>query len=540
MEVIDNQIINIEANKFPTIKENSEFDGNNDAEISIERINSIKSLQQMRSNKRKEIDNSESTEISNSRGDNHDRIDNNVSPIAIINNDNTNNSELADNSEVVDNSGVAGNSEVADDNPMDMIHIAEVAGTAAIKAGMRKSPNNGRVIINNNNNNNSSNNPDDQNEWNIPTVDDGSRTGVEDYGFQRFMSNNPVRGDITKSQATKIMIKEVEKLKEKIIQDEEIEIQLESNLRRSSRNNNSRYRRANHVKVLNNIKSSFQKLAKEIPGFNDKELPTGNMSLSQAREYFDDLADKSVMEELIALVELQVFEGRYQHLLTVEERKRILRTHLLMKVKTDSKGTFQRLKSRLVCNGSIEIKDSFDKFELYSPTVGLQSIFLWLAIAAKEELYIKVIDIRTAYLTVDQDKDVTIFIRLDANMTEILVKKFPEYRKFVCPRTKTFVGILLKTMYGSINAAAMLYTKIHKKLISMKFIANGKDDCCFYKKVRGIRINVLAYVDDLCFSCSDKDIMNAIIKEFQEEFPEITIQENLDNCEYLGMRLEHE
>ena len=155
-------------------------------------------------------------------------------------------------------------------------------------------------------------------------------------------------------------------------------------------------------------------------------------------------------------------------------------------------------------------------------------------------MYIKVIDIRTAYLTVDQDKDVTIFIRLDASMTEILVKKFPEYRKFVCPRTKTFVGILLKTMYGSINAAAMLYTKIHKKLIAMKFIANGKDDCCFYKKVGGIRINILAYVDDLCFSCSDKDIMNDIIKEFQEEFPEITIQENLDNCEYLGMRLEHE
>ncbi len=250
--------------------------------------------------------------------------------------------------------------------------VSTIASPGIIKAGTRRPPNPRKVKIMKINDGDyqdseSDDIPGDTLIWNTPTEDDGSRTGIEDYGFQRYANDMPVKGNLSKEEATAKMVKEVETLKDKLIRDEEIEINLEDNRRRSTRTTPSRYRRASHAKSSSAIKDNIKLLASKLPGYNGKELPHGTITYAQAKEYFNELADKSVMEELVALVELQVFEGRYQNFLTLEERKRILRTHLIMKVKTDSQGVFQRLKSRLVCNGSIEIKESFDKFGLYSP-----------------------------------------------------------------------------------------------------------------------------------------------------------------------------
>ena len=62
----------------------------------------------------------------------------------------------------------------------------------------------------------------------------------------------------------------------------------------------------------------------EISG--PKDLPTENMSPKKATKVLGEKVTKHAMlEELTSLVDLQVFSGRYQNLLTDRERKKILR-----------------------------------------------------------------------------------------------------------------------------------------------------------------------------------------------------------------------
>ena len=63
--------------------------------------------------------------------------------------------------------------------------------------------------------------------------------------------------------------------------------------------------------------------------------------------------------------------------------------------------SFDKLKARLVADGSVEDKDDYRGGAtdmLYSPCVGLQSILLNLGLCAYERRATVVCDIRTAYL----------------------------------------------------------------------------------------------------------------------------------------------
>lgn len=389
--------------------------------------------------------------------------------------------------------------------------------------------------------------PIHQEIWNEPTEDDGSRTGIDVADFSDILPNTKVnvKGDkATKDRVMERMKREVELLTAKIIENDKLDEEIE--LRKSPRIQ-ARRARGSHVKVaanatkkLKEVQDKLNEIRKKLPpGARIPDiLPTGNLNIPKAQELFGGLATESVLEELIAIIELQVFEGRYQHLLTKEERLRILRTHLFLKVKTDGEGCFNRLKARLVADGSIEMKSSFQASTLYSPTVALQSVLLMLAIAAWQKLHMVVLDVSTAYLEVDQQDDVTIFIRLDKHLAKILVSKYPEYRKFICPRTQTFVGELKKRLYGTINAAAGLYDKMKRTLMDMGYRPNCKDECAFIKEVDGVKIYCCCYVDDLAWYCSDKGLLEKELKQFQKTFPKVKIQRG-NTIQYLGMTIHH-
>ena len=56
--------------------------------------------------------------------------------------------------------------------------------------------------------------------------------------------------------------------------------------------------------------------------------PTGNLSPKKATKVLGEkVTEQAMLEELTSLVDLQVFSGRYQNLLTNRERQRILHTY---------------------------------------------------------------------------------------------------------------------------------------------------------------------------------------------------------------------
>lgn len=74
----------------------------------------------------------------------------------------------------------------------------------------------------------------------------------------------------------------------------------------------------------------------------------------------------------------------------------MIRSHMLMKDKYKSDGTFEKWKARLVAGRDTQDKSIYE--DLSSPTICLDSVFTIIAIAACEKRKICTIDITGMYL----------------------------------------------------------------------------------------------------------------------------------------------
>ena len=94
--------------------------------------------------------------------------------------------------------------------------------------------------------------------------------------------------------------------------------------------------------------------------------------------------------------------------------------------------------------------------DLSAPTVGTSSVFTLLCIAAPERRRVTVIDISIAYLNADMNTGLNAHMRLDKNMTDMMVKLAPVYAKYLDARGCVVVR-LDKALYVSVESAALWY-----------------------------------------------------------------------------------
>lgn len=106
-----------------------------------------------------------------------------------------------------------------------------------------------------------------------------------------------------------------------------------------------------------------------------------------------------------------------------EEKARIIRSSMFLKEKFLASGEFEKLKARLVAGGDQQDKTLYE--DLSAPTVGTSSVFTLLCIAAHKGRKIAVIDISGAYLNADMNTGLAVHMRLDKNMTGMMVKLAP-------------------------------------------------------------------------------------------------------------------
>ena len=140
----------------------------------------------------------------------------------------------------------------------------------------------------------------------------------------------------------------------------------------------------------------------------------------------------------------------FKHLLTKEQRTKILRTSIFLKAKYNAIGEFVKLKARLVANGSQQDPKSYG--DMNSPTVTMESLFAVLAISAYEGRYNCTIDIVGASLTAPTREGSEVFVELDAHMSRLLVKLKPDYAKYLDTNGR-FCGKLNKALYGLIESS---------------------------------------------------------------------------------------
>ena len=159
----------------------------------------------------------------------------------------------------------------------------------------------------------------------------------------------------------------------------------------------------------------------------------------------------------------------------------------VLKVKYQSTGAVDKFKARIVAKGFMQI-DGVDYGETFAPTAKLKSIKLLLALVVQQNLELKQLDYRTAFL--------------NANMDEVLFME--QAPGFVVPPTngstskdQRLVCLLIKSLYGTKQAPRNWYKQVNALMVSLGFTPLISDSCIYVRTSSTGRLMMVSlYVDD--------------------------------------------
>ena len=259
-----------------------------------------------------------------------------------------------------------------------------------------------------------------------------------------------------------------------------------------------------------------------------------NLSYKKSFAKYGDTADRVAMEELKQLLDKHVFNPIKYKNLTKAQRKRILPCAMFFKEKLHANGAFDRLKARLVAMGNFQLKSEYP--DRSSPTVDLTSFMFALGIAVNEGLFTATADIGGAFLHSERDPNgPEEFMRLNEELTRMLVELEPEFKKFV-EDDGTLIVKLDRALYGLIEAPALWHKHISATLIKFGFVQCASDKCVFFKYDGSEKTVVCLHVDDLFISATSVTLIEQLLAQLRAVYDKVTSKIG-DELEYIGMEL---
>jgi hypothetical protein len=181
---------------------------------------------------------------------------------------------------------------------------------------------------------------------------------------------------------------------------------------------------------------------------------------------------RAIDDELDSLKKNDTWE-----LTTLPAGKKAIGSKWVFKTKLNTDGTIDRYKARLVAKGFNQ-RPGIDYDETFAPVAKFNSIRVILALAAKLDLEIHQLDIKTAFLNGDLDEE--IYMKLPDGLTS--------KPGIVCK--------LKKTLYGLKQSPRMWFKKFDAFLTGIGFIPSTADVCIYHRK-RMDSIDLFGlYVDD--------------------------------------------
>lgn len=256
-----------------------------------------------------------------------------------------------------------------------------------------------------------------------------------------------------------------------------------------------------------------------------------NISIKRALAEFGNAAVQSIQSELSQMLSKKVWEPVSLKDLTHEQRRSIIRSHMFLKEKLSSNGSFEKLKARLVAGGDAQDRSVYT--DISSPTVGLSAVFIVAAIAAQERREVITVDIAGAYLNADIGESV-VLMRLDSQLSGLLLDIDPHnYEKFR-NSDGSIVVRLKKALYRCIESAKLWFNLLASVLQDYGFKQNPHERCVFNMQIGAHQLTVVVYVDDLLITCADSAIADQFVVFIKKRF--VTITEHRGHVHsYLGM-----
>jgi hypothetical protein len=217
--------------------------------------------------------------------------------------------------------------------------------------------------------------------------------------------------------------------------------------------------------------------------------------------------------------------------LTWQQRRQVIRSSMFMKSKYDARGVFEKIKARLVADGSMQDRSLYPNNS--SPTVSMRSLFTCLGIAAREGRQVMKIDITGAYLNAEMEGE-EMLMRLDETTTSVLKSGLPEVIPFI--EGGTLIVRLDKALYGCVQSAKLWFDKLTGVLKDLGFTANPVDACVMNKEIQGKQITLTIYVDDILAMSERVEDLEWLVGELNSTFDEVT-SELSNDFSYLGMHI---
>jgi len=231
------------------------------------------------------------------------------------------------------------------------------------------------------------------------------------------------------------------------------------------------------------------------------------------KDWKDQAVEKAIKEEIKMLfADLKALRVVRRGLIRVGTK--ILKSHMFVVAKHLASGEFDKMKARLVADGRDQEQELYP--DKSSPMVAIHSVFTVLGLMAKKPWRVTVkIDIKGAFVQTPMKEELT-YMRLDKSLTEHVINLFPDLRGFV-EADGSLYTLMLKAMYGCIQASALWYALIRKFLEDQGYQVSETDRCVFRKK-KGERIFILLlYVDDILANVDSEEaekVRQSLIKRF--------------------------
>ncbi|RVW56301.1 Retrovirus-related Pol polyprotein from transposon TNT 1-94 [Vitis vinifera] len=189
----------------------------------------------------------------------------------------------------------------------------------------------------------------------------------------------------------------------------------------------------------------------------------------------------AMLEEICALEDNHTWK-----LVDLPQGKKVVGCKWVFAVKVNPDGSVARLKARLVARGYAQTY-GVDYSDTFSPVAKLNSVRLFISIAASQQWMIHQLDIKNAFLHGDLEE-------------KVYLEQPPG---FVAQGEYGKVCRLKKALYGLKQSPRAWFGKFSKEIQAFGMNKSEKDHSVFYKKSAAGIILLVVYVDDIVITGND-------------------------------------
>ena len=223
--------------------------------------------------------------------------------------------------------------------------------------------------------------------------------------------------------------------------------------------------------------------------------------LKKGLKVFGESGKKAASKELDQLHQRSCFAPKHVKEMTDSERRKAQEALMFLTEKRD-----KSIKGRMVYNGK-PTRQWLDKEDAASPTAMLESILLTATIDAYEGRDVMTADVPNAFIQAHMPKvkegEEEVYMKICGPLVDMMVEIAPEvYSDYVVFENgrKILYVVVLRAIYGMLQAALLWYKKFRKDLETIGFKFNNYDPCVCNRDMNGKQHTVRFHVDDLMSS----------------------------------------